>query len=189
MEVLHNLALQLGGIPLPCKPLISSFLILSYIGKIFTKWKRQRAWIAHGLVKLHNCCGALVLPSGLEMGGLHCRCFSGHQPSMALLQQVFTEWGNYWKKKRTSLLNVHGHGFTFSFKSISFHSSSKGVEGQRMQLFFTFIKWENNTHPSYLQIQMVCLFNFILYQWFGSFVCTLESSRSFKPPNVDMYIC
>lgn len=93
------------------------------------------------------------------------------------------------EKKRTSLLNVHGHGFTFSFKSISFHSSSKGVEGQRMQLFFTFIKWENNTHPSYLQIQMVCLFNFILYQWFGSFVCTLESSRSFKPPNVDMYIC
>lgn len=179
MELLHNLALHLGGIPRP-KPLISSFLILSSIDKNLKEveeeedmncsWPGKAAWLLRGPGS----------PDGLEMGGLYCRCFSGEPSINGYSSKAGIYWMREWLKEKNKLAECPCHGFTFLFKSISFHSSSKGGGRTKKAAVFTFIKWENNTHPSYLQIQMACFFNFILYQWFGSFGCTLESSRSFK---------
>lgn len=75
-------------------------------------------------------------------------------PSRYLLNEGTAE------RKKTSLRNVHGHGFIFSFKSNLFQirtcSSSKGGRRAKAAAVFMFIKWGNNRHPTYLQIQMAC---------------------------------
>lgn len=60
---------------------------------------------------------------------------------------------------------------------------AREAEGQRRQLCFHVYKM-GKQQTSYLPPDSNgLLFNFILYQCFGNFGCTLESSRSFKNHN------